>query len=82
LAFGDNRRPLRWHSVRTGQPGREAADVSVAVGFALNPAVKVLLIREGAFLDEDNLALVGRLAEEAGAQIWIERVGTQGVSVS
>jgi DNA repair ATPase RecN len=55
--------------------------VSVAVGVALNPAVKVLLIREGAFLDEDNLALVGRLADEAGAQIWIERVGTQGVSV-
>lgn len=55
--------------------------VSVAVGLALNPTLKVLLIREGAFLDDDNLALVGRLAEEAGAQVWVERVGTDGVSV-
>lgn len=55
--------------------------VSVAVGLALNPTLKVLLIREGAFLDEENLALVGQLAEEAGAQVWIERVGTAGVSV-
>ena len=42
----------------------------------MNPELKVLLIREGASLDEDNLAMVSRMAEDAGGQLWIERVGT------
>jgi len=42
----------------------------------MNPELKVLLIREGAFLDEDNLAMVSKMADDAGGQLWIERVGT------
>lgn len=48
---------------------------SVAIGLALNPELKILLIRDGSYLDDDHLADVARMAEEAGAQIWIERVG-------
>lgn len=80
LAFGDN--GLLYKGVPFAQASQAVKlRVSVAVGVALNPSLKVLLIREGAFLDEKNLALVAQLAEEAGAQVWIERVGTQGVSV-
>lgn len=48
--------------------------VSVAIGAALNPRLKVVLIREGAFLDTDSLKLLAELAEEHGLQCWVERV--------
>jgi DNA repair exonuclease SbcCD ATPase subunit len=54
----------------------ERLRVSVAIGLALNPKLKVLLIREGAWLDEDAMRLLATMAEDAGAQVWIERVGT------
>ena len=48
--------------------------VSVAIGLAMNPKLRVLLIREGSLLDKKNLAVIAKMAEKADAQIWIERV--------
>ncbi len=48
--------------------------VSVAIGLAMNPKLRVLLIREGSMLDSKNLAMVAKMAEKADAQIWVERV--------
>jgi len=48
--------------------------VSVAIGLAMNPTLRVLLIREGSLLDPKNLAAIAKMAETAKAQIWIERV--------
>jgi len=48
--------------------------VSVAMGLAMNPKLRVLLIREGSMLDSKNLAMVAKMAEKADAQIWMERV--------
>jgi len=61
----------------------EKLRISVAVGLALNPSLKVLLIREGSILDSDGLKLVAELAHEADAQVWLERVAEskEGVSV-
>ncbi len=53
----------------------EQLRVSVAMGLAINPDIKVLLIRDGSLLDEDNLAIIAKMVTEADAQIWIERVG-------
>lgn len=53
----------------------ERLRVSVAIGLAMNPRLKVLLIRDGSLLDEDNLAMIAEMAEKADAQLWIERVG-------
>jgi hypothetical protein len=53
----------------------ERIRVSVAMGIALNPRLKVLLIRDGSLLDEESMASIAEMAAEAGAQIWIERVG-------
>ncbi len=55
--------------------GAEQLRVSVGIGIALNPKLKVLLIRDGSLLDEDNLRLVAELAAEHDAQVWLERVG-------
>lgn len=49
--------------------------VSVALGIAMNPRLKVLLVRDASLLDDTSLALVAEMAEAAGAQVWLERVG-------
>lgn len=54
--------------------GADQLRVSVAMGFALNPTLKVLLIRDGSLLDNRNLEHLAKMAGEAGAQVWIERV--------
>lgn len=51
--------------------------VSTAMGFALNPKLKVILIRNGSMLDDKNLAMIAKIAEENDGQIWVERVGTK-----
>lgn len=53
---------------------------SVAIGAAMNPKLKVLLIEDGSLLDDDGLLLVAGLAAEYGFQIWIERVGDKDAS--
>ncbi len=53
----------------------EQLRVSVAMGLAVNPKLRVLLIRDGSLLDEDSLKMVAEMASKADAQVWIERVG-------
>jgi DNA repair exonuclease SbcCD ATPase subunit len=48
--------------------------VSVAIGLALHPKLKVLLIRNGNDLDGKSLQAIAEQAEAAGAQLWIERI--------
>lgn len=52
----------------------EQLRASVAMGLALNPKLKILLIRDGSLLDEDSLRMVAEMAAESEAQIWMERV--------
>lgn len=52
----------------------EKLRVSVAMGIALNPDLKVLLIRDGSLLDDNNLKAIAKMAEKSGHQIWLERV--------
>ena len=54
----------------------EQLRVSVAMGLSQHPTLKLLLIRDGSLLDEANLTLIGDMAEKAGAQVLVERVGT------
>jgi hypothetical protein len=63
-----------------GHPFEQASQsdrikTSVAIGLALNPKFKVLLVRDGALLDDDKLRLIGEMAAAAGAQVWVEVVG-------
>lgn len=61
----------------------EQVRVSVAIGVALNPTLRVLLIRNGNLLDKKSLAAVAEQAAAAGMQVWCEYVteGAEGVSV-
>ena len=53
----------------------EQLRVSVAIGLASNPKLKVLLVRDGSLLDDSSLAMIAQLAAESGGQLWVERVG-------
>jgi DNA repair exonuclease SbcCD ATPase subunit len=53
----------------------EQLRISVAMGFAMNPKLKILLIRDGSLLDENNLKMIADMAEIEGGQLWLERVG-------
>lgn len=69
--------------IYNGVPFDQAAEsqklrVSVAIGLAMNPKLKLLLIRDGALLDLESLKEVEAMAIEHDAQIIIERVGKQG----
>ncbi|MEN6605891.1 MAG: AAA family ATPase [Bryobacteraceae bacterium] len=61
----------------------EQLRVSTAIGLALNPTIKVLLIPRGNVLDARSLAMLGKMADEADAQIWMEWVSetAEGVTV-
>jgi len=52
--------------------------ISVAIGMAMNKELKVMLVREGSLLDDNALADLKAMVEDADAQLWIERVGNDG----
>lgn len=55
---------------------------SVAIGLALNPKLRIILIRDGSLLDEDSQKLVFDMAKDLDAQVWMEVIGDgPGVSV-
>jgi energy-coupling factor transporter ATP-binding protein EcfA2 len=73
LSFGEN--GVRFGDVPFEQcSSAEQTRVSVAMALAMNPELRVLLIRDGSLLDENNLRLVAEMAKEADAQVWIETV--------
>lgn len=67
-------RGLPMEQISTGQGVR----VSTAMAMAMNPALKVLFIRNGSNLDTEGLHVVAELAEQHGYQVWIEQVDESG----
>jgi recombinational DNA repair ATPase RecF len=53
----------------------EKIRISLLMGMALNPDIRVIIVREGSLLDSDNMALVSQMAHDKDYQIFIERVG-------
>jgi len=49
--------------------------ISAAIGIALNPKLRVMLIRDGSILDDTTLDELVKIATEHDTQLWIERVG-------
>ncbi len=54
----------------------EQVRVSVAMALAVNPTLKIALIRDGSLLDDGSLRMIAEMAEKADAQVWIEVVST------
>lgn len=74
MGFGDG--DITWQG-RPFELASQAEQLSVGVALlaAKSPRLKVALIRQGAFLDEESLQAVLDTCEQHGLQPWIERVG-------
>lgn len=55
--------------------GAEKIRVSMAVALAMNPNMRIVLIRDASLLDAKSLQMVAEMAAERDAQVWLERVG-------
>lgn len=77
LAFGDG--DVLWRGIPLDQASTgEQIRVSLAVGMAMNPGLRVILIRQGSLLDDDGIEIVRSWAEENDFQVWMERVDSSG----
>ncbi len=56
----------------------EQLRVAVAIGMAMNPTLKIILVRNGSLLDSESMKLLSELADEHDFQIWIEVVDETG----
>ena len=52
----------------------EQIRVSLAMGMALNPKLRVLMIKDGSLLDEDSMAAIRDQVTEGDFQLWLEIV--------
>lgn len=59
----------------------EQIRVSLAMAMSLNPQLRVIRILDGSLLDAENLELIGDMARDRDYQVWIEKVGSDGVGV-
>jgi len=53
----------------------EQLRVSAAMAVAMNPDLRIMLIRDGSLLDDKSLKMLAEIADENDFQIWLERVG-------
>lgn len=63
----------------------EQLRASCAIAMAMNPKLRVILIRDGSLLDDASMKILDALAKENDFQVWIEMVdesGTVGVVMS
>lgn len=60
----------------------EQLRVSLAMGMAANPSLRVLMIRDGSLMDDDTMQVVREMAEQHDFQVWIERVSSTGEGCS
>lgn len=80
LSFDDN--GVTFNGVPFSQASAaEQLRVSLAMGLAMNPKLRVMLVRDASLLDEKSMAIVEQMATEAGAQVWLEIVSTSGAGV-
>jgi hypothetical protein len=56
----------------------EQLRVSLAVGMALKPLLKVLLIQDGSLLDSASMGVIREMAEANKYQVWVEAVDESG----
>lgn len=56
----------------------EQLRVSLAMGMAANPKLRVLIIRDGSLIDDQTMEVIREMVADAGYQVWIEKVSGTG----
>ena len=77
LGFSDEGVTFLGQSLKDAS-GAERLRVSLAIGMAANPTLRVIRITDGSLLDSDNLAAIEAMAKQHDFQVWIERVDETG----
>ncbi len=77
LAFADDSVVFKGLSLAAASSA-EQLRVSAAIGAALNPKLRVLLVRDGSLLDSKSFLALSQFAETADMQIWVEKVDESG----
>lgn len=52
----------------------EQLRASIAIAIAANPRLRVLIVKDGALLDEESMKIVAEMAEKNDVQVWVESV--------
>jgi len=70
---------LTYHDIPISQcSASEQTEIGLSIAGALNPRLKVILIREASLMDEETHARVNAWAEKRGFQVWLEIVSESG----
>jgi DNA repair exonuclease SbcCD ATPase subunit len=70
---------LNWNGVPLDQASSgEQILISAQIGMALNPKLKILLIRNASLIGDKNFEMLTNFATEQGYQVWCEFVDTTG----
>lgn len=56
----------------------EQLRASCAIAMAMNPELRVIIIRDGSLLDDNSMAILESMARDKDYQVWIEVVDTSG----
>lgn len=74
LAFGED--GVTFNGIVSEQWSQaQGLKISTAIGLAMNPKLRILLIRNGSLLDGNSMKIMAEIAKEKDAKIFIERVG-------
>lgn len=65
---------IPWKQLSTAQKIK----ISMAIAMSTNPKVRVLRIKDGSLLDEENMSIITELAKQHDFQVWIECVDSSG----
>lgn len=77
LGFGDGVVTFGGFPLAQASTG-EQWTVSLAIAGAMNPKLKVIMIRQGALMDSDRIRQTAEWAAANGYQVWMERVEESG----
>lgn len=54
----------------------EQLSTSIAIAIASNPKLRVIVVYDGALLDDDSFAAIAKIAQDKDIQIWLETVAS------
>ncbi len=77
LGFSDELNDITFDNIPWTQLGTAARyEISASMGFAINPKLRVLLVRDGSAIDEDHTKRLAEIAAAHDGQVWMEVVST------
>ena len=76
IGLGFNESGVTFEDIPLSQrSSAEQRKISMSIGMAMNPDLKVLWLKDASLLDSDSIEDVKTMADENGYQIWLECVG-------